>query len=296
MGGGSFRSAETQASYASYTKSVASATRVDQVFTKRRLSELLNPKNVMLRESCDGEDNPNSRPIIIGLDVTGSMGMVAKHIAQEGLGEVMNAIFDRQPVKDPHLMFMGIGDAAFDDAPLQVSQFEADFRIVEQLSNLYVEGCGGNNQTESYDLPWYFAGTRTQIDSLDKRGEKGYLFTMGDELPPEVLRARDLQRILGDGEQHDVPSVDSLKLAEEKYHVFHLIIEEGGYARRYLDDVVNGWQQMLHHRALRVNDYRNVSQIIISAIEVSEGGDPEQVANSWKDANVQRSVRHALGI
>lgn len=294
MGGGSWTSKETQASYRSYSKSVSSATSVNQVFTKTRLSEVLNPKDVMLRESCDGEDNPNSRPIIIGLDVTGSMGMIAKHIAQEGLNEVMTSIFDRKPVSDPHVMFMGIGDALYDDAPLQVSQFEADFRIVEQLSNLYVERGGGGNHTESYDLPWYFAGTRTKIDCFDKRGEKGYIFTMGDELPPENLRAGDLKRIFGEGEQQDVPSEVSLRLAEEKYHVFHLVIEEGGYARRYPKDVVNGWKQLLNHRALLVDDYRNVSQIIISAIQVSEGADPEQVANSWKDANVQQSVRHAL--
>ena len=97
MGGGSWTSKETQASYRSYSKSVSSATSVNQVFTKTRLSEVLNPKDVMLRESCDGEDNPNSRPIIIGLDVTGSMGMIAKHIAQEGLNEVMTSIFDRIP-------------------------------------------------------------------------------------------------------------------------------------------------------------------------------------------------------
>ncbi len=296
MGGGSWTSASTQRSYAKYATEVSSATSVNQVFTKTKLSEVLNPKGVTLRESCDSEDNPSSRPIIVGLDVTGSMGMIAKHIAQTGLNDIMTAIFDRQPVNDPHVMFMGIGDAAYDDAPLQVSQFEADFRIVEQLSNLYVEGCGGGNMTESYDFPWYFAGTRTKADSFDKRGEKGYLFTMGDELPPETLRANDINRVMGTSEQHDVPSVESLKMAEERYHVFHLIIEQGSFARRRPNDVENQWKQLLHSRALMVDDYTKVSQVIISAIQVSEGADPEQVVNSWDDMSTQNTVRRALGL
>ncbi|MFY0656325.1 MAG: hypothetical protein JXR12_06215 [Neptunomonas phycophila] len=296
MGGGNWRSAETQASYTSYSKSVSAAKSVDQVFQKSRMAASLDPKNITLRESCDGPDNPESTPIIIALDVTASMGMCALHIAKTGLDETMNGIFDRNPVTNPHVMFMGVGDAEYDSAPLQVSQFEADFRIVEQLNDLYVERGGGGNHSESYDLPWYFAGMKTKTDSFDKRGKKGYVFTMGDERPPKRLTARSLTSVFGTEEQHDISSADSLRMAEEKYHVFHLIIEEGSYARRYPNEVRREWEQLMHHRALFVNDHRYVSQVILSAIQVSEGGDPEQVINSWDDTNIQNTVRRALGL
>lgn len=296
MGGGSWTAPDTQASVRSYTKSVANTTSVNQVFRKSSLSEILNPKGVIMRESCDDAEKPESTPIIVGLDVTGSMGSIAMHIAKQGLDDIMTSIFEREPVTNPQVMFMGIGDALYDDAPLQVSQFEADFRIVEQLSNLYVERGGGGNDTESYDLPWYFAAHHTKIDSFEKRGQKGYIFTMGDETAPEVLRARDLNRIMGTNLQQDVDSVDSLRLASEKYHVFHLIIEEGYCARTHFKRVKDSWQQLMHNRAIFVDNYYNVSQIIISVIQVSEGADPEQVANSWDDASVQKSVRHALNI
>ena len=295
MGGGSWTSRETQTSYRSYAKTVSEARNVDQVFRKTQMSSVLDPKNAVLRESCDGEDNPDSTPIIIGLDVTGSMGRIAMHVAQVGLNDIMTSIFDRKPVNSPHLMFMGIGDAEYDDAPLQVSQFEADFRIVEQLSNLYVERGGGGNQTESYDLPWYFAGTRTKHDAFEKRGKKGYIFTMGDELPPTTLRASAINRVFGTDEQHDVPTVESLKMAEEKYHVFHIIIEQGSYAMRRPNEVRSAWEQLMHNRALFVDNYNYLSQVIVSAIQVSEGADPEQVISSWEDQLIQQTVRRAIG-
>lgn len=291
MGMGSWTAATTT-QYRSYAADVAKTSNAREAFRSRDLVPALDPKGVLLRESCDSEINPESNAIIIGLDVTGSMGMIAHHIAKEGLGTLMTEIMDRQPVANPHIMFMGIGDGAYDDAPLQVSQFEPDIRIVEQLSQLYIEGHGGGNQTESYDLPWYFAGTRTSIDCFNKRQRKGYLFTIGDELPPQVLHAKNLATILG-GEQHDVPSVESLRLAQEKYHVFHFIVEEGSFARRR-PDVVPAWKELLGARAVPVKNYHHISQIILSVIEISEGANPEEVLASWEDEAVRESVKYAI--
>src|SRR4051812_3818980 len=37
----------------------------------------LDPKNIVIRESVDSPANPNSTPIIVAVDVTGSMGILA---------------------------------------------------------------------------------------------------------------------------------------------------------------------------------------------------------------------------
>lgn len=286
----------TSKQYLTYSNSIAATTSHREVFRETQIHESLNPTGITIRESCDSDENPTSNAIIIGLDVTGSMGNIAHHIAKEGLGTLMTEIMEREPVVNPHIMFMAIGDAHSDRAPLQVSQFEPDIRIVEQLANIFVEGNGGGNESESYDLPWYFAANHTTIDCFNKRQKKGYLFTMGDEMPPEYLTSREIETIFGNRPQVDkILSADSLKLAQEQYHVFHLIIEDGSFARRHGQRVLGAWSDILGTRALPVFNHQMVPQVILSAIQVSEGMDPEEVIVTWQDPSVAKVVRRALG-
>jgi hypothetical protein len=240
--------------YRGLAASAKSATHVREVFRSTRINEALNPKGILVRESCDSEANPASNALIIGLDVTGSMGIIAHTMAKEGLGTLIEGILDRKPVVDPHIMFMAIGDVRSDEAPLQVSQFEADIRIAQQLQDIYVEGHGGGNDTESYDLPWYFAATHTKIDCFDKRGRKGYLFTIGDEMPPVGLNQGHIKGVFGTDDQRGYTAEELLHMAEEKYNVFHVIVEQGNFARRNVKGVVGAWRELLGKRAIPLSN------------------------------------------
>ena len=267
----------------------------DDVFS-RGLRAAMDPRLLAagVRESRDSPDNPQSTPVIVGLDVTGSMGMIAEAIARQGLRTLFEAIYDRQPVPDPHVMFMGIGDAACDQAPLQVSQFEADIRIAEQLVDLWLEGGGGGNRSESYTLPWLFAALHTATDASSKRGRKGYLFTIGDEEPPVVLTAGEQRRVLGHG-QRNLSTPELLRLASRQWEVFHIIVEQGSHCRTgNLDRVVRQWTGLLGQRALRLADYTRLPEVIVSAMQVNEGGSPDDVAASW-GGGTAAAVRHAMG-
>ena len=242
----------------------------DEIYGQRSIHRNLNPLGIRVRESRDSPDNPRSTAIIVALDVTGSMGMLADTIARQGLGVLFNQLYDERPVTDPHVMFMGIGDAHFDQAPLQVSQFEADNRIVEQLTQLYIEHGGGGNHSESYHFPWYFAAQHTSIDCFEKRGRKGYLFTVGDELTPDPLRAEQIRRFVGDRLEVDLPAAQLLRWASEKYNVFHIIVEEGSYARGSLSKVRKDWQHLMGQNALSLKDHTKLAEGIVSIIEMNE--------------------------
>lgn len=276
MGSGSFDAD----AYRTYTSSVASKPR-DEIYTSRTIHKDLDPKGVKIRESRDSSDNPKSTPIIVGLDVTGSMGMIAEQIAKEGLGTLFQGILDRKPVSDPHLMFMGIGDAACDRAPFQVSQFEADNRIVNQLTNLFLESGGGGNNHESYDFPWYFAARHTVHDSMIKRGKRGYLFTVGDEETPQVLTKDQLKRFLGYSPEVDVSAKTSLEEAQRLYDVYHVVIEEGSHARAHMPRVRNSWSALLGQKVIYLSDYKLLAQTIVSAIQVAEGADTTAAISGW---------------
>lgn len=289
MGGGTF-DAKAYRAYSSST--VGKST--DEIYTSRKIHSNLNPFGVKLRESRDSADNPNSTPVIVALDVTGSMGMLADVIAREGLGTLFTSILDRKPISDPHVMFMGVGDANCDRAPLQVSQFEADNRIVEQLSQLWLEKGGGGNSFESYNFPWYFAAFHTAHDSMEKRGKRGYLFTVGDEETPALLSRSQIKQFCGDDLETELSSKEMLELAQRSYNVFHIIIEEGNHARMHLNKVVDSWTNLLGQHVIRLSDHKKLAETIVSAIEVSEGRDANDSAKGWGSGAhaVLNAVKH----
>jgi hypothetical protein len=234
-----------------------------------------------VREARDSPDNPNSTPLIVGIDVTGSMGMIADVLAREGLGTLFTGVLDRRPIQDPAVMFMAIGDANWDSAPLQVSQFEADKRIIEQLTQIYIERGGGGNNFESYNLPWYFAALHTVHDSMEKRGKRGYLFTVGDEEAPEPLTKDQIKRFIGDDMEAELSTQNVLHLAQRTYDVFHIIIEEGSHARAHMGRVVDSWTKLLGQHVIRLADHTKLAETIVSAIEVVEGVDAAISAKGW---------------
>lgn len=289
MGGGTF----DQDAYRSFASATASKTR-EEIYTSRSINKNLDPKGVAIRESRDSTDSPQATPVIVALDVTGSMGMLAEVIAKQGLGTLFTSILDRKPISNPHVMFMGIGDANCDSAPLQVSQFEADNRIVEQLTQLWLEGGGGGNNFESYNLPWYFAAFHTAHDSMEKRGKRGYLFTVGDECAPAPLTKSQLKAILGDDVQSELSTEDLLALAQRSYEIFHVIIAEGSYARDHLDKVKQSWAKLLGQHVIVLQDHKLLSETIVSAIEVAEGADAAGSTAAWgggKGAIVHDAVK-----
>jgi hypothetical protein len=288
-------------SYSTYRSIATSKTR-DELFHKRSKSceslsgQRVNVEDIACRESRDSESNPCSTPIIVGLDVTGSMGMIPEALVKEGLGQLVGQILERGPVPDPHICFLGIGDAFCDQAPLQATQFEADNCVCDQLTDIWLEGGGGGNHFESYDLAWAFAAYKTQTDAWDKRKDKGYLFTVGDEEFPQRSSATYMkQAFQNDGIQSPTPK-SLLADAEQKYRVFHVVIEEGWYySERNPEDVQNSWGQKLGNRVLFLDNHRHLPQLIVSAIAIDQGVPAEEVIEWW-DGAVAESVSHAIDL
>jgi hypothetical protein len=266
--------------WASYSKTTSSK-KIDDIFTKSSIVDDLNPYGVKMRESRDSALNPQATAIIVGLDVTGSMGKIADVMAKEGLGIMVEEILARKPVTDPHIMIAGIGDAYCDRSPLQITQFEADLTIAKQLEQIWLEKGGGGNNFESYNLPWYFAAKHTSIDCFEKRGKKGYLFTVGDEEAPKELLKSHISKIFGDTVERDYSTEELLNMVSKMYHVFHIIVEEGSHASMHMGEVLSSWTDLLGQRVLRLADHTKLAEVVVSAMEVNEGRDVSAVAKSW---------------
>ena len=271
-----------------YSSATITGKTTEKIYSAVSLNPKFDPKGI-IRESRDSENYPESTPIIIGLDVTGSMSHILNEVAQQ-LGDLVREILDRKPVSDPHIMFNAIGDSVYDDAPFQATQFEGDIRIAEQLTQLYFERGGGPNKFESYPLAWYFAANHTSTDNYEKRGKKGFLFTMGDDSYPEHLCTSELKQIFDDTVQGDIPVEEVLTQVNRKYEVFHLLLKQGN---SYSKEIEDEWIKLLGQNAIVVSDYTKIPQIIVSILETMAGKSVDEVADSW-DGSTAVVVRDAL--
>lgn len=218
MGGGSY-------SYISSSSRTASRATMDsvEIFTQRKMDEQMNIKG-KIRECCETEEHPETFPIIIGLDVTGSMGHVPTHLIKSDFPEVMKKILDAG-IPCPQVCFCAFGDA-LDSTPIQVGQFEANDELMEKwLTLTYLEGGGRGNGHEDPELIWYFAAHHTACDAF-KRGKKGLIITVSDEAIPSYLRKEDIAKNFGDyvGENLDVSVL--LEQVKENWEVYHINLED----------------------------------------------------------------------
>ena len=223
MGRGSYTSRDWDRLRTS--RSITSDAKANNLFKNREMLDKFNPKFIGMREARDSDEHPNSTPIAIGVDVTGSMGYLSEEIVKNSLNELMKKLYASNVIPDPQLMFAAVGDVD-DDAPLQVTQFESDIRIAEQLLELWLEGNGGDGP-EDYALFWYFLAKQTDTDSMKKRGNKGFAFTIGDAPNHSKLMAKDIKKIFGDDVQGSMKMEDVADDALQTYELFHINITSG---------------------------------------------------------------------
>lgn len=235
-----------------------------------------------IRECCDGEDHPATIPVILALDVTGSMGSACIRTAQK-LNEIMTSLYNEIP--DVEFMIMGIGDLAYDKYPIQASQFEADVRIAEAVDRVYMEHGGGGNCYESYTAAWYFGLYNTALDCW-KRGKKGIIITMGDEPLNPYLPGGRLKKALGCQSDKDVRTEDLYKEVLDKFEVYHLAIDDYDSSYRYFkNDIETSWGKLLgdHYKAVTLNE---LPQAIVACITASKNSEIP-VDNSWLETPVE---------
>jgi hypothetical protein len=236
-----------------------------QMFTARELDPMLDPRDAF-RECCDSEEHPNTVPVILALDVTGSMGQAAVEVAKQ-LNVIMTKLYEK--VTDVEFMIMGIGDFAYDRCPLQVSQFESDIRIAEQLDKIFFEFGGGGNSYESYTAAWYFGVNHVRLDAW-KRGKKGLIITMGDEGINPYLPANALTNYIGRPVNQDVNTEALYNQTLEKYDVYHLFVNHRfGVNNSY----IKTWENFMDKEHFKVVKMDRISDTIVDIVKRHAGKD-----------------------
>lgn len=225
----------------------------------RRIHESMSPKGLKFRECRDSEIHPNALPIIIGLDVTGSMGRIPHELIKNGLPTLMSKLIEKG-IPHAAVCFVAIGDHKSDQAPIQIAQFESgDAELDMFLTRTWLEGNGGGNGGESYSIAYYFAAKHTVSDAWEKRMQKGFLFTVGDEPIHTEIPATAIREIFGgeEGVESTVTTDAICKEAQERYNCFHVALNDRGEGY---------WKHLLGEGYLPLDDYTKVADFIADKI------------------------------
>lgn len=277
MGSGTFTASSFRA-YSAKTKSATldattgmlnlSMKTVQDVYKASDVDASMRIGASTIRECRDSEEHPATVPVILALDVTGSMGQAAIEVAA-ALNKIMTGLY--KSVKDVEFLVMGIGDLAYDDGPIQVSQFESDIRIAEHLDKIWFEGGGGGNNYESYTAAWLVGARHTDLDCW-KRGAKGLIITIGDEpLNPYLPKNELSDAIAGEHLQGDVETKSLRDEVRPKYDIAHIHVLHGSGSNERLKDVETTCKD--YDVPLQVSTVDGISDVIVQLVKQHAGSD-----------------------
>lgn len=240
-------------SYSSTSRSVRAVSKgytdpkkgIEEIFKQQKarcIHASMDPKGVMLRESRDSETHPVTTPIVLGLDMTASMGHIPRSLIAHGLPTLVTQLLDAK-IPGPAICFTGVGDHKCDSYPFQLGQFESgDEELDMWLERTYIEGGGGGNGGESYMLSALFAAGVCQTDSWDKRKTKGFVFTIGDEPCHGSVPMQDIINMYGaeaaanlvknagiSPESQNITTQEILDAVSKRWHWYHINCRHGHY-------------------------------------------------------------------
>lgn len=157
----------------------------------------------------------SSAPLVIVIDETGSMGdwpatIFSKlpYLENEGkeyLGE------------DFEICFMAIGDAYCNEKyPLQVRPFARGLELKDRLKELVIEGGGGGQMTESYDLAALFAAEKIEMPNA----VKPIMIFIGDEQCYDYVDQQQAENLCGTKLEKRLSIEALFKKLTDKYSVY----------------------------------------------------------------------------
>lgn len=280
MGGTTYNyaSRSTRATSLGYT--TATVQNIEKVFVQKARGmahESMKSQGITIREARDSDVHPNTFPVIIGLDMTGSMHDIPVMLIKDGLPKLVSQII-QSGVKDIALLFIAIGDHEVDDAPLQIGQFESgDEELDLWLTRTYPEGGGGANEGESYGLLHNFAANNIVTDAWEKRGQKGVLIMIGDEPSLDHYPDAVMKEVTGNPQAKGFTQDEILEKVREKWHVFH-INPHHSYDEDY-------WKPKLGQNYISLSDFHKVPETVTKIVtrfanQTSASTTPEEVTQS----------------
>jgi hypothetical protein len=175
-------------------------------------------------------------------------------------------IMIQQYLQEPAISFCAIGDAKTDKAPIQITEFGQGKEIDEQISKVFLEGGGGNNAVESYELAAYFYNSNCELSNC----ELPFFFVTGDEGFYDHPDSNMIAKVFDRHPKTSLKGTDEFRKLCKKFNVFHI---KKAYKNQSKDDIIEKqWMNAVgEEHVLFIKNPKAVVDIMLGAIALTSG-------------------------
>jgi hypothetical protein len=212
-------------------------------------------------------------PVVLELDVTGSMEKWPEFILERvpTMYHELNAVLQSYDPKqlennlvdvpqELDISIIAVGDATCDRYPLQVVNFQKHNKLVKSINEIYPEGGGGGQLTESYELGAYYLLNHCKTE---KSLIKPICYIAGDEAFYDRVNSAQVKKLIGDDLKQDLNSYDVIKQLNERFDVY-VLRPEISYTKDQYETVHRKWKQIIPgERVLRMEDPESIVNCMI---------------------------------
>lgn len=200
----------------------------------------------------------SKNPIILVLDVTGSNINFAR-LVYDKLPMFYGQIEEKGYLDDFDLCICAVGDAKCDDYPIQIGTPAKGLEIDSWIEKLVLEGGGGGNVTESYELMAHYLLNNTEF----RKDATPMVFFIADEKPYDKVSAREATEI-GSPTQSDYDPWSELskKFGDNVYVMLNKYC-----GREFRSDITNKWNEVLSpQHTIRIPEEKAIVDLMLGII------------------------------
>lgn len=237
-------------SYSSWGTSTVS----DEKLSSTKLDKSMNPKGRKIKSTT-------KNPIIIALDVTGSNIDFAK-LVYDKFPMFYGELEKKGYLEDFDISMCAIGDAYCDDYPIQVGDFAKGLEIDSIIEKMVLEGGGGGQVTESYELMAHYLLHNTEFES----NAKPLLFFIADEMPYDKVNKLQASEIGVPIEKEYNPFPELNKKFGD--NVYCMLNKYNGIFR---NEITDAWKKrMPTQHVIRIPEEKAIVDLILGVIAVQK--------------------------
>lgn len=200
-------------------------------------------------------------PIIIVLDITGSNIDFAR-VVYDKLPMFYGQIEQKGYLKDFDIAICAVGDAYSDDYPLQIGSFAKGIELDSWIEKLVLEGGGGGQRKESYELAAYYLFKNTRFAP----GSKPIIFFIGDEKPYPTVNQSQAKKF---GIECFENGIEPFALLREKVddNVFMLLNKY--CSSNFESDITRCWQNLLApEHVIKIREEKSIVDLMLGIISM----------------------------